>query len=255
MPQAKAKAKSKVLPAPPVDLKKSELTRIRVVDAAARVFAQRGYGHTRLSDVAKVAGMHAGGIYYYFASREELVQEVLRTCTIRATDDLNNALASMPESATTEQLIMAAATAQIGGVIGTDNYNKAFNKIFSQIPDEIRVRHQPLLREYFSVWRGLIRRGQESGEIRRDIDPAILRLTITGALQWSSEWANSSHGTPENLARNIMAIFFSGMLVHPAPSAKIVEKPRKKRSVGVQSGGISSGRRDQQHIAGNLDAE
>ena len=231
MPQAKAKAKLQTPPDPSVDLKKSEQTRIRIVDAAARVFAERGYGHTRLIDVAKVAGTHVGGIYYYFASREELVQEVLRICTVRATNDLNNALAAMPEDATTEELILAVATAQIEGIVGNDTYNKAFNKIFSQLPDEIRNGHRPFLREHFSIWRALIRRGQESGEIRQNLDPAILRLTITGALQWTSEWANSSHGTPQKLARNIMEIFFSGMLVRPYSVENPVEKGRRKSRV------------------------
>ena len=44
--------------APP--LRKSEATRLRILDAAARVFAQRGYADTRLSDIAQEAGTFAG---------------------------------------------------------------------------------------------------------------------------------------------------------------------------------------------------
>ncbi len=56
---------------------KSEQTRRRILDAAALVFSRRGFSGARLSDVAKVANMKAGSLYYHFASREELVAEVM----------------------------------------------------------------------------------------------------------------------------------------------------------------------------------
>jgi AcrR family transcriptional regulator len=41
--------------------------------AAARVFAQKGYRHATVADVARAAGISAGTIYLYFASREDLL--------------------------------------------------------------------------------------------------------------------------------------------------------------------------------------
>jgi AcrR family transcriptional regulator len=41
--------------------------------AAAHVFAEKGYRHATVADVARAAGISAGAIYLYFASREDLL--------------------------------------------------------------------------------------------------------------------------------------------------------------------------------------
>jgi len=195
---------------------KSQLTRQRIIDAAARVFATRGYAHTRLSDIALEAGSHAGGIYYYFASREALVDEVMRIATQRSIDQLEAALGALPASATAAERIIAAVTTQLAGIMENDAYNIAHNRIHAQIPEDLRARHAPLLRQYFAIWRRMIADGQASGEIRADIDAAVLRLALSGSIQWATEWANTEHGSPDVLARKMAAIFLNGILARPA---------------------------------------
>ena len=53
---------------------KSEQTRQRLLDAAAKVFRDKGYAGALLGDIAREAGMHTPGIYYYFDSKEHLIQ-------------------------------------------------------------------------------------------------------------------------------------------------------------------------------------
>ena len=57
---------------------KSERTRQRILDAAAQVFKEQSYANARLADIAALAGMKTGSLYCHFASREELVAEILR---------------------------------------------------------------------------------------------------------------------------------------------------------------------------------
>lgn len=203
-------AKAGEKPSGPV--RKSEVTRQRILDAAAKVFAERGYGHARLNDIAKEAGAHAGGIYYYFDSRDALVEEVLTRATRRSLENMQRHLDALPERASVAERLRAAATAQLSSIMKDDHYNLAYNKIFSQVPDHVRSRHRPVLRQFFAVWRDLIREGQENGEIRADLDAAVIRLTLTGSIQWAAEWATKSAGSPEQLADKMMDIFFSGII-------------------------------------------
>lgn len=198
---------------------KSELTRQRILDAAARVFAARGYAHTRLSDVAKEAQAHAGGIYYYFASREALVSEVLDICTMHSIEKLNEALAALPAGATAYERLLAAATSQLEGIMGDDQFNLAHNRIYAQVPEEVRLGHQPVLRQYFSIWRKIITEGQQKGELRKDLNPTVLRLTIVGSIQWAAEWARPSHGTATELAQEMMRSYFLGILPDGNPAS------------------------------------
>src|ERR1700739_5023352 len=47
--------------------------RERILDAAVRIFAKKGFYATRVSEVAKAAGVADGTIYLYFSSKDELL--------------------------------------------------------------------------------------------------------------------------------------------------------------------------------------
>lgn len=52
---------------------KAEETRDRILDAALRLFRERGFAETTMRDVAQAAGVATGAAYYYYRSKEELV--------------------------------------------------------------------------------------------------------------------------------------------------------------------------------------
>jgi AcrR family transcriptional regulator len=52
---------------------KAEETRNRILDAALRLFRERGFEQTTMRDVASEAGVATGAAYYYYRSKEELV--------------------------------------------------------------------------------------------------------------------------------------------------------------------------------------
>ncbi|HEV2781825.1 MAG TPA: TetR family transcriptional regulator [Actinophytocola sp.] len=54
--------------------RRSEATRTRIVEAALRLFSERGYDRTTMRAIAKEAGVSVGNAYYYFGSKEHLVQ-------------------------------------------------------------------------------------------------------------------------------------------------------------------------------------
>lgn len=55
---------------------KATQTRARIRDAALASFAERGYPDTTIRLIAKEAGVSVGNAYYYFPSKEHLVQEL-----------------------------------------------------------------------------------------------------------------------------------------------------------------------------------
>ncbi|HHG84163.1 MAG TPA: TetR/AcrR family transcriptional regulator, partial [Bacteroidetes bacterium] len=54
-----------------------EQSRKKILDAALRLFAQKGFDGTSVSGVAKEAGVAKGLIYNYFSSKEDLVHQLV----------------------------------------------------------------------------------------------------------------------------------------------------------------------------------
>ncbi|NIF19937.1 TetR/AcrR family transcriptional regulator [Pantoea sp. Cy-639] len=54
-----------------------EQTRQRLLDAAERVFSDRGYAIARLEDIADVAGLTRGSIYWHYEGKPELLEAVI----------------------------------------------------------------------------------------------------------------------------------------------------------------------------------
>ena len=54
-------------------------TRERLIHAALRLFAEKGYASTSVADVRQLAGVHSGSLYHFFPGKQELLLAVLDT--------------------------------------------------------------------------------------------------------------------------------------------------------------------------------
>ena len=70
--------------------KKSERTRQRIVEAANRLFYHKGYNRTSFSDVVEAAGVPRGNIYYYFKTKDEILEAAIAYRTERIAQMLEN---------------------------------------------------------------------------------------------------------------------------------------------------------------------
>jgi TetR/AcrR family acrAB operon transcriptional repressor len=57
-------------------------TRNRILDAAERVFSERGVAHTSLEDIAKAAGVTRGAIYWHFRNKNELFSAMVNRVSL-----------------------------------------------------------------------------------------------------------------------------------------------------------------------------
>jgi AcrR family transcriptional regulator len=76
-PAKPARSAKPARPAKPTRDEKKARTRRRLLDAAAEVFAHRGFAATSLDEVAEVAGFSKGAVYSNFAGKEDLFLSVL----------------------------------------------------------------------------------------------------------------------------------------------------------------------------------
>lgn len=191
--------------------KKSEITRARILDAAASVFRQKGYALARLSDIAKKARTQPSSIYYYFESREEIVAEVLRIANDRTIRAIRDALDEVPEASSARTKITAAMRGHLSIVLSGDQYTSAHIRIFAQIPPRLQKHFLRVMDENADVWRTLFVEARENGEIRDDLDLSVLRLLMLGMLNWSIEWYVPGRLSADEIADQAARMLFEGI--------------------------------------------
>ncbi|MEZ4451910.1 MAG: TetR/AcrR family transcriptional regulator [Nannocystaceae bacterium] len=169
---------------------KSARTRERILDAAAHVLSRQGYAGTRLVDVASVAEVQAPAIYYYFESRDALIEEVMWVGAHRMRTHVEEVLAALPADTRPMAKILAAVEAHLRYELHISDYTTASIRNAGQVPESLRVRPAAEEATYSRLWRDLFAQAQRAGELRPGLDINVSRLLLLGSMNWAAEWWN-----------------------------------------------------------------
>jgi TetR/AcrR family fatty acid metabolism transcriptional regulator len=71
----------------------------QIIEAAVRVFARKGYYNSRVSDIAREAGIAAGTIYLYFKTKDDILVTLFRDKMAEFVGALRKAIAGEPDAA------------------------------------------------------------------------------------------------------------------------------------------------------------
>ncbi|MGW5229871.1 TetR/AcrR family transcriptional regulator [Nocardia niigatensis] len=204
---------------------KATRTRARILDAAAFVLSRKGYGGTRLSDVAEQAGLQAPAIYYHFGSRDDLIEEVMWAGVASMREHVCAVLTTVPDGTSPLDRIDAAAEAHLRHVLEISDYATAAIRNAGQVPERIRARQVEEENKYGDVWRALIAEADGAGLLWPELDPRVARMLVLGALNWAAEWWNPRRGSLDTVVRTAQTMIRNGL--SPDAEAEPV-KPRHK---------------------------
>jgi TetR/AcrR family transcriptional regulator, cholesterol catabolism regulator len=165
---------------------KSARTRERILDAAAHVLSRKGYAGTRLSDVADQAEIQAPAIYYYFPSRDDLIEEVMWSGIAHMREHMTGVLAALPPDADPLDRIDAAVEAHLRYALEISDYTTASIRNAGQVPESIAIRYTAEASQYGDMWRKLLQEADNAGLLRADLDPMAARMLVLGALNWAA---------------------------------------------------------------------
>lgn len=190
---------------------KSEVSRAKILDAAARIFRDKGYAATTLSEIAEAADMKAGSLYYYFDRKEEILEEVLDMGMRQIHNAVENSQTSLPPGTSHYWRIHAAVEAHLIALLRHGDYTSANIRIFDQIPDDVRQRHLRLRNAYAACWRRILNAAQKDGALRNDVDLPLIRMLLMGALNWSVEWYKPGKKSIRTMADHVCIMLFEGI--------------------------------------------
>ena len=183
--------------------RKSEKTRRRILDAAAEVLNRDGFAGARLSDIAARAEVRVPGLYYYFDSREAILEEVVIIGTRLTMAHVEAKLELLPSDASALDRMCAAFGAHLEMVLKESAYTAAAMRTMGQLPGDIRDRQLHQQRIYGELWRRLFAAGIESGDIDPELDPRAARMFLIGAVNWAPEWFDPERGSIEQAVATI----------------------------------------------------
>ncbi|HVS84565.1 MAG TPA: TetR family transcriptional regulator [Gaiellaceae bacterium] len=153
-----------------------EEKRRQILDAAVRVFAQKGFHTSRVGDIAEEAGVAHGLLYHYFESKDQLLETVFHENWGVLLDRIR-AVEETDEPAT-EQLRHVALI-----ILRTWRHEPDVVRVvvreIARSP-EVQERIGELVEPVGSI-RRIIERGQANGEFRRDVDPEFAAAMFYGA--------------------------------------------------------------------------
>jgi AcrR family transcriptional regulator len=171
--------------------RKPHKRRGEVLDAAARVFSEKGYDATTIQDIADEVGILKGSVYYYISSKEEVLFELL-------TEVHRAAFAAVKEAVAGD----ADPLTKIYNFVDTLARFNAENKIrmgillhdFRSLNDEHRAQIVKERDLYDKLLRKLIVEGQSTGAVCPDLDPKLSTLAAMGTINTIYQWYRPTGG-------------------------------------------------------------
>jgi AcrR family transcriptional regulator len=173
-----------------------------ILDHAARLLRNGGYHRATLREIAEAVGIRKASLYYHFASKEEIVEEVVND-GVRFVHEAVVAALDETADAPPRERLEAAIRAHLAALHGHGDYTSASIKVFTfgavPAPESVRA----VRRAYEDVWRGLIAELQQAGALPAERAPDALRLFLLGALNGSTDWYRPERFRIDALAREL----------------------------------------------------
>jgi AcrR family transcriptional regulator len=175
------------------------------------VLSANGYAGLRLTDVAAQAELQAPAIYYYYPSRDDLIEEVMWAGIADMREHVVAILDGLPADVSALDRLLAAVSAHLRHELEISDYTTAAIRNAGQVPPQIRKRQVLEEERYGEVWRRLINDMARSGELRADLDLYMAQMLVLGALNWAVEWWDPRRGSLEAVVANAQSFVRYGL--------------------------------------------
>lgn len=195
--------------------------RREVLDEAARLFCERGYGGTSMDDVAAAVKLTKGTLYHHFPGKAEILAQIYD----EAADFVLAGTKETPDDIPPP----VAVRAVVAGIVQLIEERRHLVTIFHQempwverwLPADDARRIHRKMREYISYVESVLRAGVDSGDfLRLDVHPTAHALI--GMVTWSYRWWDPAgpYGADE-MTDLLAGIFLRGIT---APAAGLAER-------------------------------
>ncbi|NBM17398.1 TetR family transcriptional regulator [Streptomyces sp. GC420] len=173
----------------------------RLLAAATRLFAERGYDKTSVQEIVEAAGVTKGALYHYFGSKDDLLHEIYGR-VLRLQQERLDAIARS-DAPVEKRLREAAADVVVTSIENLDDAT-IFMRSIHQLSPEKDKQVRAERRRYHEKFRALVEEGQKAG-VFSTATPADLVVDYHfGSVHHLSSWYRPDGPlTPEQIADHL----------------------------------------------------
>lgn len=178
-----------------------------ILRTATILFRKYGYHGTPVRDIATALQVPQSAIYYYFASKEDILFQVVHSATLSMTEGLEElARQDIPPLQKLEEGVRYH-------LMGMEKYINELIVLLSDtkhLSPKRRKQVVALRDRYEGVLRGIVAEGVAKGEFR-DVDPKFTTLCILGMCNWVYTWYKAGELPPHEIASFFLNIILDGL--------------------------------------------
>lgn len=162
---------------------KGELLRDAILDAASRLFIQRGIGGTSIQDIAEALGLTRTAVYYYFKRKED----ILRTLTEEVTMSAGRLAAHDTLDGDPIEALRAWVRRYAMHILSRPSEFRVVDRNAAELTDEHGAAAQAARRAVLTKFREIIDRGVHDGHFRM-VDARVSAFSLIGMCNWTAWW-------------------------------------------------------------------
>ena len=186
-----------------------------IIDAAARVFAERGFHGATTQDIADVLGIRQASLYYYFSSKEGAL-ELVCLKGVEGFFESAKAIARGPGSA--RERLGRLICSHLSPLTDRGDYMRVFLNERQHLPTESRRRVGKWSRGLEKIFEDVLKEGVRRGELRHDLDTRLATLAMLGMLNAATTWFRSEEAPIERISEEFTRLVLDGALARGAPA-------------------------------------
>ena len=216
-------------------------TREQLLDAAERVFLERGVGHATLAEVADAAGVTRGAVYHHFESKADLFEAMVARAEMPmdAAFDPTNGTGADPLGALRERALSALLH-----LSSSPRVRRVFEVVFlrCEYTDELASveKHHLEEREHcLGLCNALLDEAVAQGQLPRNTDTraaSLLLYAFIGGLM--RDWVQAPKSFDlETAAPQLVDLFLAGLRAAPPSKVRAGRARAARREVDVNVNG------------------
>jgi AcrR family transcriptional regulator len=179
-----------------------------IMDAAARVFAEKGFHGASTQDIADILGIRQASLYHYFPSKEIALETV---CIIGAEGFYERAKAIVDGPGSCEEKLELLALSHVTPLADRPDYMRVFLNERRHLPSTSRHRIGRWSRGLERLFERVIAEGMREGKFAKVVDARLATLALLGALNAVPAWLDKENREIESIAKGIAALTLRGL--------------------------------------------